>query len=61
MEYWVYFPRLWDFQLIGEGRENFGYFEGSFSFGSEHGADNVSFEISSFKPYLVSNDERCEF
>ena len=61
MEHWVYFPRLQDFQLIGERREDFGYLEGSFSFGSEFGVDNVSFEVSGFKPYLVFNDERCEF
>ena len=61
MEHWVYFPRLRDFQLIGERREDFGYLEGSFSFGGEFWVDNVSFKVSCFKPYPVSNNEKCEF
>ena len=61
MEHRMYFPRLQDFQLIGERREGFGYLEESFSFGSEFGVDDVSFEVSGLKPYFVSSNKWHEF
>ena len=47
--------------MIGERREDFCDFEGSFSFGGKFGVDHIPFEVSGFEPYLVSNNERGEF
>ena len=47
--------------MIGEGGKDFGYFEWAFSFGGEFRVDDVSFEVSGFKPYFVSCHKRCEF
>ena len=47
--------------MVREGRENLGYLEGSFSFGCKFRVDDVSFEVSGFKPNFVSGYERGEF
>ena len=42
------FPRFWEAELIRDGREDFDYREGSFSFGGEFWVCDGSFEISGF-------------
>ena len=52
MEHIMNFPRLWELEFVGDGREYFCDGEWSFLLGSELGVWKRSLEILSFKPYL---------
>ena len=60
MECVVNFPRLWESEIVGDGREYFCDGKWSLSLGGEFGFWKGLFKVLSFKPYLGSLLEGLE-